>query len=399
LIFSLVSQMIKDNFLKNILDDLAQKGLKRELKSLDGPQNARIMLNGKEVLNFCSNNYLGLADDERLCQAAIECIKKEGLGSGASRLVCGNMSAHRRLERKIAQFKGVESCLVFNSGYAANVGIISGLFGRGDIIFSDKLNHASIVDGIILSGAEFKRYPHKDVQALEGFLKNAGGFKKRAIITDTVFSMDGDITPLSEISRLAEQYDAWVMVDEAHAFGVLGEKGKGAVEYLGLDGKIDIQMGTLSKAVGSFGAYVCGSQELIDFLVNKSRSFIYSTALPPAIAAASLKAIEIIENEPQRREKLWENTKYLKKKLDDLGFDTLGSQTPIIPVLAKESKLAVEFSRRLLAEGIFVQAIRPPTVPVNTSRLRVTVMATHSCNDLDLAVEKFMKTGKELSLI
>lgn len=390
---------MKNKFLQNSLNDLAQKGLKRELKNLDGPQNARIKLNGKEVLNFCSNNYLGLADDNRLCQAAIESIKNEGLGSGASRLVCGNMNAHRQLERKIAAFKGTESCLVFNSGYTANVGIISGLFDRGDIIFSDRLNHASIVDGIILSTAAFKRYPHKDMRALEDFLKNAGGFKERVIITETVFSMDGDIAPLNEIARLAERYDTWLMVDEAHAFGVLGEKGKGAVEYFNLDGRIDIQMGTLSKAVGSFGAYCCGSNELIEFLINKARSFIYTTSLPPAIAAASLEAIEIIENEPQRREKLWENTEYLKKGLDGLGFDTLDSQTPIIPILVKDSKLAVEFSRRLFEEGIFVQAIRPPTVPVNTSRLRVTVMATHARSDLDLAVEKFRKAGRELSLI
>ncbi len=378
-------------FFEETLNGLEEKGLRRRLRTLDGPQNRKIILEGKEVLNFCSNNYLGLADDARLRGAAVDEIAENGLGSGASRLVCGNMRAHAELEERLAQFKGVEAALVFSSGYMANVGVISSVVGEGDIVLSDKLNHASIIDGILLSRAHFKRYPHNDMNALENFLKKSESYKKRLIITDTLFSMDGDVAPLEKIVSLAQKYDALVMVDEAHAFGVFGKKGKGLVEHLGLEGKIDIQMGTLSKAAGSFGAYVCGSEELISFLINRARSFIYTTAMPPSIAAASLKAVDIIEHEPKRREQLWNNTNFLKKELGRLGFDTMNSASPIIPILLKDSKKALLFSQKLFEEGIFVQAIRPPTVPVNTARLRVTVMATHSRADLEFAIGKFKK--------
>ncbi len=386
-------------FLQDGLTDLEQKGLKRTLRLVEGAQEARITIDGQKVLNFCSNNYLGLANDPRLKQAAIECIQREGLSSGASRLVCGNMNAHKLLEEKIEHFKGTEACLVFSTGYMANVGIISSLFDRDDIIFADRLNHASIIDGILLSRAEFKRYPHKDMTALENMLKNFSGYKKRAIITDSVFSMDGDIAPLEKIVALAQKYDCWLMLDEAHAFGVLGKNGKGAAEHFGLEDKIDIQMGTLSKAAGSFGAYVCGSLELISFLINQARSFIYTTAMPPGIAAASYKAIEIIEKEPPLRQKLWNNTNYLLNELKKFGFDTMMTQTPIIPILMKESDLAVEFSKRLFKRGVFVSAIRPPTIPNNTARLRLTVMATHTSTDLDCALEQLKAVGKELCLI
>src|SRR3989338_3204143 len=371
-----------NSFLSQTLSDLEDKGLKRALRTVEGPQGREIIIDGKPVLNFCSNNYLGLADDPRLKEAAIECMQREGFGSGASRLVCGNMSAHAELEKRIMEFKGTEAALLFNSGYTANVGIISSLFGRGDIIFSDRLNHASIIDGILLSQAELKRYPHCDIQALEELLKDSSGYQRKGIITDSVFSMDGDIAPLPEIVALAQKYGAMVMVDEAHAFGILGKKGKGAVEHFGLEGKINIQMGTFSKAAGSFGAYVCGSQELISFLINRARSFIYTTGLPASVAAASLKAVEIIAGEASLRERLWENTRYLLKGLKDSGFDTLQTQTPIIPLVVKEAPLALEFSKRLFAQGIFISAIRPPTVPPNTARLRLTVMATHRREDL-----------------
>jgi len=386
-------------FLKEALDELESKGLRRTLREVDGPQGTKIKVDGREVLNFCSNNYLGLADDERLRRAAMECIKEQGLGSGASRLVCGNLSAHRRLEKKLAEFKKKEACLVFSTGYMANVGIISSLFGRDDMIFCDKLNHASIIDGILLSGAPYKRYPHCDMGALEDLLKKSSSCKKRLIVTDSVFSMDGDIAPLDKIVGLARKYEAMVMIDEAHALGVLGKHGKGAAEYFDLEDKIDIQMGTLSKAAGAFGAYCCGSAELISFLVNHARSFIYTTGLPPAICAASLKAIEMIEQQPQRRQQLWEKTNFLKESLKNMGFDTMNSQTPIIPILVKDPQLAVEFSRQLFEQGIFVQAIRPPTVPINTARLRVTVMATHTRGNLDRALEQFRKIGRELCLI
>ncbi|MFA5059245.1 MAG: 8-amino-7-oxononanoate synthase [Candidatus Omnitrophota bacterium] len=378
------------DFIKTILKDLESKGLKRSMREMNSSQNRKIIVDGKEVLNFCSNNYLGLADDPRLAQAAIESLKKEGFGSGASRLVCGNMNAHVALEKKLAEFKGTEKCLVFSSGYMANVGIISSLCGRGDIILGDKLNHASIIDGILLSGAEFKRYPHCDMEALEGFLKNSQNYKKKLIVTDSVFSMDGDIAPLDKIVALARKYHCLVMIDEAHAFGVLGKNGKGAAEHLGLEKEIDIQMGTLSKAAGSFGAYVCGSKDLVDFLANRARSFIYTTAMPPSVAAASSAAIDIIKKEPQRRAKLLANAQYLKAGLQNLGFE-VSSQTPIIPILVKDSKMAVKFSKELFEQGIFAQAIRPPTVPENTARIRVTVMATHSREDLDLVLKAFRK--------
>ncbi len=386
-------------FFEKSLQDLESKGLKRQLRSVDGAQGREIIVDGRKVLNFCSNNYLGLADDPQLREAAWECIEQEGIGSGASRLVCGNLKAHRELERTIAQFKGSESCLVFSTGYMANVGIISSVFERGDIIFSDKLNHASIVDGMMLSGAAFKRYPHKDMDVLEQWLKDSQGFRKKGIITDSVFSMDGDLAPLERIVDLARRYNAMVMIDEAHALGILGEKGKGAAEHFGVEKEVDIQMGTLSKAAGVFGAYGCGSKSLIDFLINHARSFIYTTGLPPVVAACARRAIEIMEQEPDRRAILKEYSEYMRRELNRLGFDTLESQTPIIPILLKDSSLAVQFSQKLFEAGIFVSAIRPPTVPQNTARLRLTVMATHKRSDLDFALDKFSKIGRELCLV
>ncbi|MEI7999237.1 MAG: 8-amino-7-oxononanoate synthase, partial [Candidatus Omnitrophota bacterium] len=285
---------MKESFLKDDLENLEAQNLRRSLKEVASSQAKEIILNGKRVLNFCSNNYLGLADDERIGQAAIKAIAQDGFGSGASRLVCGTMKEHLRLEEKLARLKETEAALVFSSGYMANVGIISALVDREDVVLSDKLNHASIIDGIILSRAQLKRYAHNDMQSLEEALKASGGFKKRLIVTDTVFSMDGDTAPLKDIVQLAHQYDAWVMVDEAHAFGVFGEHGGGLVEREGLGGHVDIQMGTLSKAAGCFGAYVAGSKDLCEYLINHSRSFIYTTALPPSCAAAASQAVDII---------------------------------------------------------------------------------------------------------
>ncbi len=387
------------NHLQNELTTLEQKGLKRSLRVVDGSQGSRIIVDGHKVLNFCSNNYLGLADDPRLKQAAIKAIEEEGVGSGASRLVCGNMTAHQQLEKRLAEFKQTENCLVFSTGYMANVGIISSLFDRGDIIFSDRLNHASIIDGIRLSQAECKRYPHCDMQVLEKMIKANAGFKRRCIITDSVFSMDGDIAPLDRIVELAKKYNCLVMIDEAHGFGVLGKSGKGAAEHFGVNADIDIQMGTLSKAAGSFGAYCCGSNELISFLINKARSFIYTTALPPSVAAASLQAVEIIASDQDLRQRLWNNTNYLREELNKLGFNTFNSQTPIIPILTKDAALAVEFSKRLFENSIFISAIRPPTVPINTARLRLTVMVSHTKEDLDFVLKAFAEIGKDLCLI
>ncbi len=390
---------VAQTFLDQTLTDLDGNGLKRTLRQLSGSQGRRVTVDGRKVLNFCSNNYLGLADDARLGQAAAESIEKDGFGAGASRLVCGNMTAHQKLEEAIARFKGAESCLVFSTGYMANVGIISSVFGRDDIIFSDRLNHASIVDGIQLSRAQCRRYAHRDMRALEEMLKASGPCRKRGIVTDSVFSMDGDIAPLDEIVALARRYNCLVMIDEAHALGVMGENGRGLAEHFGVESEIDIQMGTLSKAAGSFGAYCCGSKDLTAFLVNKARSFVYTTAMPPSVAAASLRAVEIIETEPDRRARLWENTRAMHRGLKEMGFNTMDSQTPVIPVVLGDASMAVEFSKRLLDAGIFITAIRPPTVPVNTARLRLTVMATHTQSDIDWALGQFQRIGKELCLI
>jgi 8-amino-7-oxononanoate synthase len=300
------------------------------------------------------------------------------------------------LEEKIALFKGAEAALVFNSGYSANLGIIQSLVNEKDIVFSDKLNHASIIDGILLSRAEFKRYPHKDLDALKEALKQSQGFRRRLIITDTVFSMDGDIAPLPEITELADRYNVEVMVDEAHATGIFGNNGAGIVEYFNLKNGIFIQMGTLSKAMGSLGAYVCADKATIDYFINKARSLIYTTSLAPAVLAASIKAIEIIQAEPQRRKALFENAEFMRSGLKSLGFNTLDSQSAIIPLVLAE---AVEFSRCLFNEGIFCQAIRPPTVPQNSTRLRITVMATHKKEQLEFALDKIKKIAKELGVI
>ncbi len=382
------------------LDKIGSLGLRRSLKNVSSSQGTKIVIDGKEVLNFCSNNYLGLADDFRLREAAVKSIEQEGWGSGASRLVCGNMNAHTQLEQRIARFKGKEACLLFSCGYMANVGIISSLFSREDIIFSDKLNHASIIDGILLSGAQYKRYTHCDMVHLEELLKKyKHEGKKCLIVTDSVFSMDGDLAPLKEIVNLANEYDCMVMIDEAHALGVLGKTGRGLSEQLGVEEEIDITMGTLSKAVGSYGAYCCGAQALVDLLINKARSFIYTTGIPPSVSAASLVGINIIEEDSSLRERLWDNVHYVKKALDQMGWDTLHSQTPIIPLLIKNSQKAVELSQQLLAKGVLISAIRPPTVPQNTARLRLTVMATHQKKELDYLLGELNILGKELNLL
>ncbi len=369
--------------LQRDLQGLENLGTYRSLKTVSSPQGREITLEGKRVLNFSSNDYLGLADDARIKKAALEAIEKYGLGAGASRLICGNMSPHEGLEADLARFKNTESALVYSSGYIANTGIISALMDRHSVVISDRLNHASIIDGVILSRAQLVRYPHADIGALQEILKNYSATKRKLIVTDTVFSMDGDRAPLKDIVDLAGRYEAMIMVDEAHAFGVLGVHGSGLVEELGLEGKVDVQMGTLSKAAGCFGAYVCGTRILREYLINKSRSFIYTTAMPPALAQAARIALQIIRQESQRRRKLQENSDYLRAKLQAMGFDWMNSSTPIIPILVKDSRQAVAMSKRLLERDIFVQAIRPPTVPMGTARLRLTVTATHTQDDLD----------------
>ena len=394
------------NFISEELENLKSSGLYRTLRTIEGPQGPRVKIDGKDIVLLCSNNYLGLADHPRLKEAAIKAIERYGVGSGASRLVSGTMKLHEELEERIARFKGTEAALVFNSGYTANTSVIPALVGRGDIVFSDKLNHASIIDGCVLSRAELKRYQHKDVEGLEFLLKDGRSEERgarsprRLIVTDSIFSMDGDIAPLPEIVTLAKKYCAMVMIDDAHATGVLGKSGKGSLEHFDLKCKEDIiQIGTLGKALGTFGAYIGGSRELIDCLINKARGFIFSTSLPPSVLASAMAAIDLIEDEPELRQALWEKTWYLQKGLDSLGFDTMGSETQIIPVFIGDTGKTMEFSRRLLEEGVFVSGIRPPTVPEGKSRLRATVMANHSYDDLDMAIDAFSKVGRELCLI
>ena len=388
---------------KEELAALEAQGLRRGMRFVSSACDRYIKIEGKKVLNLCSNNYLGLADDKRLKAAAIAAVKKFGVGAGASRLVSGSTALHEKLEEKLADFKNQEACLVYPSGYSANLGIISALADRESIVFSDRLNHASIIDGIILSRAELVRYPHRDVEALEkllghqGFTKGSPSHQKRLIVTDSVFSMDGDIAPIHELLRLAEEYDCLLMIDEAHATGVLGKNGRGALEHFGLKAnKRIIQMGTLSKALGGLGGFVCASRELIDYLVNRSRSFIFSTALPAALCASALEAIRIIEKDKPRIQRLKENADFLRQGLRALGFDTLDSQdTPIVPVLTGQPQSTVEFSQRLFEQGIFVQPIRPPTVPQGECRLRLTVMSEHTKKDLEFVLERLRKIGKQ----
>ncbi|HEY5512195.1 MAG TPA: 8-amino-7-oxononanoate synthase [Geomonas sp.] len=382
------------------LDALRAEGLYRSMRVIKGAQRSRVELDGREVLLLCSNNYLGLADHPALKRAAVEGAAF-GTGSGASRLVSGTMELHDRLEARIACFKGTERALLFNSGYAANTGIISALVGRGDAIFSDRLNHASIVDGAQLSRARFFRYPHRDMDALARMLEEKGGKGRRLIVTDGVFSMDGDIAPLEELVRLARRHDALLMVDDAHGSGVLGASGRGSAELCGVLDGIDIHMGTLGKGFGSFGAYAAASAEICDYLVNKARSFIFSTSLPPAVLAASIAAIDLVDSPEgaQLRGRLAANVTLFKQGLIAAGFQTMGSETQIVPIFVGPAPATMEFSRQLLEQGLFVQGIRPPTVPAGSCRLRCTIMATHTEEELVRAVDGITSVGRLLGVI
>jgi 8-amino-7-oxononanoate synthase len=372
-------------------------GLYRSMRSLFSRQGREVLLEGRRVLNFCSNDYLGLAGDERLSAAAVESSARYGFGGGASRLVCGNSEEHLLLEHELARFKGTEAALVFSTGYMANVGIIPALCGREDTVFSDRLNHASIVDGIILSRAHMRRYRHLDMQDLERCLQNSGKHGRKLVVTDTVFSMDGDVAPLGELTRLARRYGAWVMVDEAHAFGLFGPGGAGMVQEAGVAERVDVQMGTLSKAVGACGGYVAGSRELIDYLVNRARSFIYSTALPPAVAAAIRAGLGIMRAEPERRARVLFLAGRLRTELRRAGFNTMESVTPVIPVLIGDTFKARIFSEKLMEQDILISAIRPPTVPSGTARLRITVTALHLEEDIVRLVAALVNVRDQLA--
>lgn len=386
------------DFIQAELKALKDKKLYRKLRRVDGEQAATLTLDGQEVLNFSSNNYLGLANHPALREAAKAAIDRYGCGSVASRLISGNMILHEALEQKIAKLKGTEAALVFNSGFQANVGVIPTLAGEGDVIFSDSLNHASIIDGCRLSKAKTVVYRHCDVEQLEDEIKKLGPASRKLIVTETLFSMDGDEAPLAEIVDLAERYGAMLMVDEAHATGVFGPNGAGVAAKLGLTERVAVQMGTLGKALGGFGAYVAGSHALRELLINRCRSFIFTTSLPPPVVAAAIAAIDLLYKEPQRRLALWHNCRAMKEGLKRLGFSLGQSESQILPLIIGDAEKCMAFSEHLLQKGVFAQGIRPPTVPSGTSRLRITLMATHTHEHLHRALQSFEEVRREMEL-
>ena len=367
--------------LQDRLDELKGLGLYRRMRMVSGPQGPRVVLDGKPVLLLCSNNYLGLADHPRVREAAADAAMRWGAGAGASRLVSGNMTLHRRLEDRLATFKGTQSALLFGSGYLANLGVVPALARRGEIVLSDELNHASIIDGCRLSGAETFVYRHCDVEHLAWGLRNADG-RAALIVTDGVFSMDGDVAPLEEIVELARRHDVRVMVDDAHGTGTLGPGGRGAVAEAGLDGEIDVIVGTLGKALGSYGAFVACDHAMTRHLVNSARTLIFSTGLPPAAAAAAMASLELLQEQPRRVERLAANADALRDELAREGFDVSGSEAQIVPLIVGDAALAMRICEAALEQGVFAQAIRPPTVAEGTSRLRLAVMASHTRSEL-----------------
>jgi glycine C-acetyltransferase len=387
------------------LDELKQRGTFFRLRELEDVQGPVCTYDGKKVINLASNNYLGLCNHPKLAEAAIQAIKDHGVGSGAVRTIAGTMRIHMELEEKIARFKNVEACVVFQSGFTANAGTVSSILGKEDFILSDELNHASIIDGARLSKAKIKVFRHKDVEHCEQLLhevQNEPG--KKLIITDGVFSMDGDIGPVGELADLAEKYGAIMMVDDAHASGVLGRNGRGSVDHFNAHGKVDVQVGTLSKAIGALGGYVCGSRDLIDFLYHRARPFLFSTSHPPSVAATCIAAFDILENEPERIERLWSNTRYFKQQLESAGFDVGGrttpaSETPIIPIILGDGRKTMEFSRELFAHGLMATGIAFPTVPEGKARIRTIMTSEHTREQLDQALEILTSTAKRMEVL
>ena len=379
------------------LAELRRAGLFRELRTIDGSQGPRVSLGGHEVLLLCSNNYLGLADHPRVRRAAAEAAERFGAGAGASRLISGTMALHRKLERRLAAFHRSEAALTFGSGYLANVGAVAALARRGEVVFSDELNHASIIDGCRLSRAEIFIYRHGDTDHLAWGLARARG-RSALIATDAVFSMDGDVAPLGKLAELARAHGCLLMVDEAHAVGALGPGGRGAVAESGLGDEVDVLVGTLGKALGSYGAYVCARAEIYDLLVNAARTFIFSTALAPPAIGAALAALELVRSQPELTQQLQANAETLRAELATGGIDTGASRTQIIPIVVGEAGRTVELSERLLARGIYTQAIRPPTVPAGTSRLRLAVMANHSSEELRSAARQIARGALALGV-
>ncbi|MTI96970.1 MAG: glycine C-acetyltransferase [Firmicutes bacterium] len=385
-------------FIEPELNELKEKGLYKNIRTLEGAQGAWVQINGKKVLNFCSNNYLGFAAHEQICQAAKDAIDKYGVGPGAVRTIAGTMTIHEDLERELAAFKGVESCLVVQSGFSANLCAIPALVGKGDTIVSDELNHASIIDGARLSRAKIRVYAHNDMSALEEVLKE--DLEGRVlIITDGVFSMDGDIAPLPEIVKLAKKYGAMTYVDDAHGEGVVGKAGRGIVDHFDLHGQVDVEVGTFSKALGVMGGCIAGSAEIVEYIKQKARPFTFSSALTVPDTAATLEAVRILQASGELVEKLWDNARYFQQGVNKLGFDTGKTETPITPVMIGDARDANEFSKRLLEAGIFATTIGFPLVAHGKARIRVMISAAHSKEDLDFALDVFGKVGRELNLI
>ena len=392
-------------YLTDQLNDLKQKGTYFKLRVLEDEQAPACTFDGKKVINLASNNYLGLTTHPKLREAALAATKKYGVGSGAVRTIAGTMTLHMQLEERIARFKNVEACVVFQSGFAANAGTVSAILGKDDFIISDELNHASIIDGARLSRAKILVFRHKDMAHAEEQLasvKDQPG--RKLLITDGVFSMDGDIGPLPPLCALAEKYGAIMMVDDAHASGVLGRNGRGTIDHFKVHGRVDVQVGTLSKAIGALGGYVCGTRDLIEFLYHRARPFLFSTSHPPSVAATCIAAFDVLENEPERIEKLWENTRFWKKELEGLGFNIGGvntpeSETPITPIIIGDGRLTMEFSRELFAEGVMGTGLAFPTVPEGKARIRTIVTATHTREELEQALEVLKRVGKKKGIL
>jgi len=392
--------MSKLDFLTQEINDLKEQGLYNNIRTIGSAQGARLIVDGKDVLNFCSNNYLGLANHPKIVQAAKDATKKYGVGPAAVRSIAGTTDLHVQLEERLAKFKGAEDVITFQSGFTANLGTISALVGKEDVIFSDRLNHASIIDGCRLSGAKIIAYEHNDPGALEDAIKeHASNYRRALIITDGVFSMDGDIAPLPDLVEVARKYDILIMVDDAHGEGVLGKGGRGIVDHFGLHGKVDIEVGTMSKAFGVVGGIVAGEKVIIEWLRQRGRPFLFSSAVTAPDAAACLAAVDLLEESTTLVDKLWANAKYFKEEMKKLGFDTGVSETPITPVMLGEAPLAQQFSRELFENGVFAMAIGFPTVAKGKARIRVMISAAHDNDDLGQGLEAFAKVGRKLGVI
>lgn len=393
------------SYLTDELNQLKQKGTFFKLRVLEDEQAPECTFDGKKVINLASNNYLGLTTHPKLREAALKATKEFGVGSGAVRTIAGTMKIHMELEEKIAHFKNVEACVVFQSGFTANAGTVSAILGKEDFIISDELNHASIIDGCRLSRAKILVFRHKDVAHAEeqlASIKDQPG--RKLLISDGVFSMDGDIGPLPGLCDVAEKYGAIMMVDDAHSSGVLGRNGRGTIDHFNVHGRVDIQVGTLSKAIGALGGYVCGSRDLIEFLYHRARPFLFSTSHPPSVAATCIAAFDVLEQEPELIDKLWENTRYFKKELGGLGFNiggqnTPASETPITPIIIGDGKATMEFSREIFKEGVMGTGIAFPTVPEGKARVRTIVTATHTRDELDKALEVLGRVGKRMGIV